>query len=61
MQSSGLDMNIAKTEGMWLGSKKDCLQKSLGIFWPTRPIKVQWVDSGQSMPRQSLVEPHNST
>ena len=37
-QSSGFKMNIDKTEGMWLGSEKDCLQKPLGISWPARPI-----------------------
>ena len=36
---SGLKVNSAKTEGLWIGSLNDSESKPLGIKWPTEPIK----------------------
>ena len=37
---SGLKVNVEKTEGMWLGQQKGCLDQPLGIAWPKKPIKA---------------------
>ena len=37
---SGLKVNVEKTEGMWLGQQKGCLDEPLGIAWPKIPIKA---------------------
>ena len=37
---SGLKVNSAKTEGLWIGSLNDSESKPLGIKWPTEPIKA---------------------
>lgn len=37
---SGLILNKEKTEAMWLGSRKSCPHKPLGILWPNRPLRI---------------------
>lgn len=37
---SGLNLNVEKTEGMWLGSNRYSQRKPLGIAWPDRPIRI---------------------
>ena len=37
---SGLQINSSKTEGMWIGSSKNNVEKPLGIKWPSGPIKA---------------------
>ena len=37
---SGLEINATKTEGMWLGSRKNNLETPFGFRWPRDPIKV---------------------
>ena len=39
-QYSGLNLNIEKTEAMWLGSSRLKATKPLGITWPDRPIRI---------------------
>ena len=36
---SGLNLNLSKTEGLWLGSLRHSKDKPLGIKWPDTPIK----------------------
>ena len=38
--ASGLQMNIDKTEGLWLGRNKNCHDTPFGIKWPKEPVKV---------------------
>ena len=37
---SGLKLNKDKTEGMWLGSKRNNKTRPLGITWPERPLRL---------------------
>ena len=37
---SGLAVNPAKTEGMWIGSLRENKAKPIGIKWPNEPIKA---------------------
>ena len=37
---SGLEVNLNKTEGMWIGSSRQNKTKPLGIKWPNEPIKA---------------------
>lgn len=37
---SGLKLNKEKTEGMWLGSKRNNKSKPLGIKWPDEPLRM---------------------
>ena len=37
---SGLEINPAKTEGMWLGSWKNNTETNFGFRWPRDPIKI---------------------
>lgn len=37
---SGLNLNVDKTEGMWLGSNRTNQGTPLGIAWPDRPLKI---------------------
>jgi hypothetical protein len=37
---SGLKMNLEKTEGVWLGSKRFCQEKPFGIKWPDEPVRL---------------------
>ena len=37
---SGLELNIDKTHGMWLGSCKNSQKQPLGISWKQEPIKA---------------------
>lgn len=39
-QQSGLNLNVEKTEGMWLGSNRIKTTKPLDIQWPDRPLRV---------------------
>ncbi len=39
-QYSGLNLNVEKTEGMWLGSNRFKNTKPLGIVWPDRPLRI---------------------
>ena len=38
--ASGLQMNIDKTEGVWLGRNKDKQETPFGIKWPKEPVKA---------------------
>jgi len=37
---SGLNVNINKSEGMWIGSLKNNVDQPFGIKWPKTPIKA---------------------
>ena len=37
---SGLNINSAKTEGMWIGSFRGKMEEPFSIKWPTTPIKA---------------------
>lgn len=37
---SGLNLNKNKSQGLWLGSKRNCKEKPLNVEWPTEPIKA---------------------
>ena len=39
-KASGLTINCAKTEGMWIGSTRANKAKPFGINWPKEPIKA---------------------
>ena len=43
-ECSGLELNAAKTEGLWLGSNKQNTQKPFGIRWPEEPIHALGID-----------------
>ena len=36
---SGLKLNNSKTEGMWLGSLRQCTNTPLNISWPQKPLR----------------------
>jgi len=38
--TSGLEINCSKTEGMWIGSLKESKEEYFGIKWLKIPIKV---------------------
>ena len=38
--ASGLNVNIDKTEGIWLGRNKNCTHTPFGIKWPKEPFKA---------------------
>ena len=35
---SGLEVNLSKTEGMWLGANRSNETKHFGIGWPSEPV-----------------------
>lgn len=37
---SGLEINLQKTEVMWIGAQRTKREKVLGITWPDNPFKA---------------------
>jgi hypothetical protein len=37
---TGLQVNLEKSEGLWLGSRKNSARKPFGIKWPDKPVKA---------------------
>ena len=44
-RGSGVKLNLSKTEAMWLGAWKDCLDEPLGLTW-VRKMKILGVFLG---------------
>ena len=40
-QDSGLQINLKKSEGMWIGQEKHNKNKHFGMDWPNSPIRLQ--------------------
>ena len=45
---SGLKLNRAKTEGVWLGKQKNCKDKHENINWTNIPVKILGIYFGHN-------------